>query len=476
MTGKEDAMGEMTRRRFIGAGALGAAGLLAGCAAPGGFPTIRKLTRPNFLVVLTDQQNLDALSAHGNPHVHTPNLDRLVRRGVSFMESHSANPVCSPARSALFTGRMASETGVPTNTRPIHESIPNLGQWLRRSGYDTAYAGKWHLPLDNPEKTGGFDLIPSAGMGQGDLADPVVSRSCESFLLNRKSKTPFLLVASFVQPHDICYWAIKNRAIVPEKLRFDRIADQLPDLPPNHKSTPRAPEHLYSGYGGFNEMQWRYYLYVYCRQVEMADADIGRVLDALEDSGHADNTIVIFTADHGEGAGRHMNVQKWYPYDEACKVPMIVSCPGNLLEDVQDRRHLVSGLDLVPTVCDYAQVGPPPDCRGRSLRPLLEGGSTEWREFVAVETQVCGRVIRTPRYKYVKYKGDPVEQLFDMEKDPWETENLYDRISLSDEVKTHRKLLAEWEASLKPIPPTHCDYPNPPWLQTLLDIQYGRSS
>ena len=132
------------------ASALGAAGLLGSCAAERGFTTISEGSRPNFLIILTDQQNLDALSAHGNPNVHTPNMDRLVRQGVSFLESHSANPVCSPARSALFTGRMASETGVVTNTRPILESIPNMGQWLRRSGYDTAYAGNWHLPLDNP--------------------------------------------------------------------------------------------------------------------------------------------------------------------------------------------------------------------------------------------------------------------------------------------------------------------------------------
>jgi arylsulfatase A-like enzyme len=195
-------------------------------------------------------------------------------------------------------------------------------------------------------------------------------------------------------------------------------------------------------------LQWRFYLYNYYRQVEMLDATVGRILDALESSTHADNTIVIFTSDHGEGAAHHQHVEKWYPYDEALKVPLVISCPGRIESDYRDQHHLVTGIDIISTMCDYAGVSAPPHARGYSLRPLLEHKNVEWRDFVAAEVQVVGRVIRTPHYKYVRYKDDPVEQLFDMEADPGETHNLYADSRYASVVTDHRKLLNEWESKL----------------------------
>ncbi|NOZ22835.1 MAG: sulfatase-like hydrolase/transferase [Planctomycetes bacterium] len=438
-----------TRRQFLQTTALGA-GALMGRAAFGD----AKAQRPNFLFIISDQLGLDAISAHGCPDVHTPNIDRLVKRGVTFMESHSTNPVCSPARSSMFTGRMPTETGVISNSRPIHPSRPNMGQWFSREGYEAVYCGKWHLPGGYPAEIEGFTVLPTGG-GQGALVDSTVSASCEAYLKNRNRGKPFVLAASLLQPHDICYWAIQAKTLVPEELAFPQIADRLPKLPPNHRARPRAPKKLDQiHYDGFSDAQWRYYLYIYYRQVEMVDGDIGRILDALEDSGQADNTIVIFTADHGEGRGRHMLVSKWYPYDEAVKVPLIVSCPGRMTEGLRDAEHLVSGLDIMSTMCDYAGIQPPPDCLGRSLRPLLERRPTEWREFVASEHRIIGRSIRTPQFKYVRYEGDPVEQLFDMKADPWETKNLYDNAKYASVVKDHQKLLDEWEARLKTVEPT----------------------
>ena len=467
-TKRESGSPRATRRQFlrtgvVGAGAL-ATGLSAGSAGALGAPAVATAgKRPNFVILLCDQLGLDAISGHGCPDVRTPNIDRLIERGVTFLESHSTNPVCSPARSSLFTGRMPVETGVITNNRPIHQSVPNMGQWLNRAGYESVYCGKWHLPAGYPTEMEGFTVLPSGG-GQGDLVDTIVSRNCEAYLKNRTGGDPFLLVASLLQPHDICYWAIQHKLLVPEELPFPRIADQLPELPPNHKARPPAPERLYNMvYKNFSDAQWRYYIYVYYRQVEMVDADIGRILDAVEDSGQADNTVIVLTADHGEGRGRHQHVQKWYPYDESVKVPMVVSCPGRIGENVQDATHLVSGLDLMSTVCDLAGIDPPADTLGMSLRPLLEGKPTEWREFVASEHHVVGRMLRTPQFKYVHYEDDPVEQLFDMKADPWETKNLYDDPQFAGVLEDHRKLLAEWRSRLKPVPPTPvANYQPPP--------------
>ncbi len=448
-----------TRREFLHTGSLAATAMMAGLApaqSPGDRPAQPVIAGkpPNFLFIISDQLGLDAISAHGCPDVHTPHIDRLVRRGVTFLESHSTNPVCSPARSSLFTGRMPVETGVISNNRPIHPSRPNLGQWLHGQGYDSYYCGKWHLPQGYPVAIDGFEVLPVGG-GQGDLVDGIVSRWTEAFLKSRQGPRPFLYVASLMNPHDICYWAIQGKALVPKTLPFDRLEGKLPQLPPNHTSQPAAPAKLAKTiYKRFSDQQWRYYIHVYYRQVEMVDAEIGRILDALDDSGLADQTVVIFTADHGEGRGRHLHVSKWYPYDEAAKVPMVVSSPGRMAEGLVDRSHLVCGLDVMSTICDYARLRPPADVVGRSLRPLLEQKPVEWREFVASEHQIIGRMLRTQAYKYVHYRDDPVEQLFDMVGDPWETKNLYRDPALADVLADHRKLLAEWQASLKPIAPT----------------------
>jgi choline-sulfatase len=353
-----------------------------------------------------------------------------------------------------MTGRMPVETGVIGNDRAINPACPTLGQWLRRYDYETVYTGKWHLPEGYTDKIDGFDVLP-VGNGQGDLVDGVVSRSSQAYLADRGGNKPFLLISSLLQPHDICYWAIQNEQLVPKDLPFSQLAGQLPPLPPNHTARPKAPLVLDNcRFTVFNDLQWQYYIYTYYRQVEMLDAEVGRILDAIELYGHTDNTIVIFTSDHGEGLGRHLNVQKWHPYDESMKVPMVVSCPSRIAAGRRDTTHLVSGLDVMSTVCDYANIAPPPDARGLSLRNLLENKPVQWREYIAADTNFSGRILRTDRYKYVTYPNDPIEQLFDMKADPWETVNLCDDPRYADVVRSHRNLLNEWQSHLKPIEPS----------------------
>jgi len=445
-----------TRREFLQTTAFGAGAIVTQRTNPNNAAErkITSKTQPNFLFIICDQLGLDAISAHGCPDAHTPNIDRLIRRGVTFLESHSTSPVCSPARSSFFTGRMPVETGVISNNRPIHADCPKMGPWFRQSGYETVYCGKWHLPGGYQVRIEGFNVIP-VGMGQGDLVDTVVSRSCEAFLKTRTKTKPFLLVSSLLQPHDICYWAIQQQHLVPKKLPFPQLSGRLPELPPNHKKLPHAPQRVNQvRYKNFADDQWRYYIYIYYRQVEMVDADIGRILDALEDSHQEDNTIIVLTSDHGEGRGRHQNVQKWHPYDEAMKVPLVVSCPGQIRENHRDATHLVSGMDIMTTMCDYAGIKAPPHNLNKSLRPLLEGKNVIWRESLSAECHRVGRILRTADYKYVKYPDDPVEQLFDMKNDPWETTNLYQQPKYADILKDHRRLLTEWQRQLMTVTPT----------------------
>ncbi len=444
-----------TRRDVLKAGGAGAAAL-AGRRAFGA-PKGRK---PNVLFIITDQQGLDTLSALGCPHIHTPHMDRLCQRGVAFLESYSSNPLCSPARSSMFSGRPTYETGVRVNGRPIRNTMPNMGQWLReQGGYETLYAGKWHLPQSYTPDIPGFQVITSGINGQGGVCDASVSRACQAYLRNRggASRRPFLLVASFLQPHDVCQF-VSMHAKSGEMPFYDMVKDQLPPLPPNHAFDPREPQAMtHKPRPAWSEAQWRYYIWNYYRMVEMVDAEMGRVLQALDDSGEADDTLVVFTADHGEGRGRHKLVTKNYLYDEAAKVPLVVAAPG-AGRGGREGQRLVSGLDILPTVCDYAGLETPPHMRGWSLRPLLEGKGKWSRDFAPAEVTIAGRMVRTTRYKYIAYVNDPVEQLFDMQADPGETKNLATEANHADALKHHRTLLADWEQSLDIAP-----FPVPKW-------------
>jgi len=459
MDRKEDARkigtypaGRITRRDLLGAGA---AALMAG-VKPNTFaaPAVNKKQKPNILFIVTDQQGLDTISASGCKYANTPNMDRLVRAGVSFSESYCTNPLCSPSRSSLFTGRMPSETGVITNNVGIPASIPNMGQWFGQHGYECVYSGKWHLWHPQPYEIPGFKVLPTGMNTRGAIGDSVTSRVCRGYIMNRTASKPFLLVASFLQPHDICGW-VSQHANAPDVLPYPEIAYELPPLPGNFDYDPHAPFNARNHQGRikWSKQQWRYYLWSYFRQVEMVDAEIGRLLDALDQSGHADNTLIVFTSDHGEGMARHQTALKNFLYDEAAKVPMIVAWPKRLRQNVQDKEHLVSGLDAVSTICDYAGIDNPPKARGRSLRPLLEGKSCKWREFLAAEVVTTGRMIRTAEYKYVTFANDPVRQLFDMANDPGETKNLIRDAKYASVIADHKKMLQEWENKLEP-PPT----------------------
>lgn len=459
-----------SRRQFLKTGALAAGSVLAastGCnrlfpnstmgtasstSAKSSAPAILKNRKPNILFITADQLGIDAISAHGCAHVQTPNIDRLVRRGVSFTESYSSNPVCSPARSSWYTGRMPVETGVVQNGLPIHPSRPNLGQWLTSQGYDAVYTGKWHVPDGYPVQIKGFTILP-VGDGQGHLTDTIVARNCQAYLSQRSRQKPFALCANLLQPHDICFFGVFYRDLVPPDVPFSAAKNALPNLAPSHNIRLAEPEKL-AAYKpkDWTDRQWQYYSYAYFRQVEMLDVDIGRILDALDRSGEAENTMVIFTSDHGESRGRHGKAGKWTPYDEAAKVPLILSWPGRIAEGRKDEKHLVSGMDILPTMCELVGVKCPPITTARSLAPLLQDKQTDWRDYLVFETQVAGRVVCTNDYKYVEYEGDSQRQLFDRQSDPWETKNIINEPFRAQTVTDHQKLLAQWNARMEPVP------------------------
>ncbi len=451
---------EFLKLSLTATAALVSTSYLGGCA-----PAFIKKRKPNMLLIMTDQQHIDTIAGMGCDQVRTPWFDKYCTEGVHFRQSYSTNPVCSPARSSILTGRMASETGVYGNNLPIRKEVPNVGQWFRsKSAYDTYYAGKWHLPKSWVQSIPGFDLLTPGVQNQGNIGDSMVSMACEGFFHNRKpSDDPYLMVASLFQPHDICQWYRLNMNNQ-STLQYPQIESLLPPLPKNFDKIPLESsviEDLRKAHepvkGGWSELMWQYYLYVYYRQVEMVEAEISRILQALEDSGQRENTLVMITSDHGEGMAEHRMIRKNYLYEASAKVPLIVSWPDQMQSNHDDKRNLVSGIDLVPTMCDYAEIASPGNIHSRSLRPLLENRETTWRSNLISEVSHGGhgvkdqlaRMVRTDKYKYTIYSRDRVEQLFDLEKDPGEIDNLATKSGYGQNLLEHRNLLKAWESKLE---------------------------
>jgi arylsulfatase A-like enzyme len=419
--------------------------------------------KPNILFLITDQHTVGALSCAGNPWVKTPNLDRLALRGVRFEKSYCTYPLCCPSRGTFFTSRMPHELGIYGNfdAELSAKGVPTMGELFQSAGYDTAYAGKWHLQAPFPgvtdaagnHKIPGFEVLPISGRnphkvdlekeGKGLTVDPNSADAAIKFLRQPHSK-PFLLVASILNPHDICEYpecaALRN--LLPKD------PGQLPPARPNLKDTDPLPSALnrqINQKGDWTELQWSQYLWVYYRLAEIADGEVGRVLAALDETGLAASTLVVFTSDHGEMMGSHRMVTKQKLYEESASVPLVIALPGG--QPAVDRQHLVSGLDIMPTVLDYAGIATPASAEGRSLRPLVEGTKTPWRDFVVTEnvSGVDSRMVRTDRYKLIRYAaGENPEQFFDLEQDPGELKNLVADASLAGEVTRHRRLLEQW--------------------------------
>ncbi|MHC4169369.1 MAG: sulfatase family protein [Planctomycetota bacterium] len=380
-----------------------------------------KSSAPNIVFVHVDQMRHDAISALGNQHVHTPNIDRLMADGTSFLRSYSANPVCCPARASWYTGRASSEHGVIQNQRPLLESVPDLGQWMGERGYACFYAGKWHIPNRRVDKS--FTLLPG-GYGHGEKGDPGVASVAAGFLHNYDRRRPFFLNVGFLNPHDCCYltFAPKNPSI-----KFDlcgMLRDELPPAPGSFNVETGAT----SREGGrWDKDKVRLYNYYYYRMVEMVDAEVGRVYDALRHSRHAQNTLFILTSDHGEMGGHHDLFKKGVFYDAALRVPLVCVFGGRVKAGRRDSEHLVSGLDIPATILDYAGLEPMPGMTvAESLRPLLEAKPTNWRDYVVAESNSAGgphRAVCMRDYKAV-LNQDGSASLHNLKADPLEMQDL----------------------------------------------------
>ena len=412
--------------------------------------------RPGIIVIMTDQQTAGAMSCAGNPWVETPAMDALAADGVRFTRAYCPYPLSGPCRASLITGRMPFEVGAFDNAdRPYEADMQaGIGHRIAGAGYECLYAGKWHVPEVNlPDSGTGFRRISKMG-------DPTLADACDAVLKEYDGRKPLFLVASLLNPHEICEYG-RNETLQYGELEPFPTAE-CPNLPANFMPSTYAPEALalesaasprYHNTATYTQDDWRRYLYAYYRFVERVDREVGRIVEVLKVRGVYDDSVIIFLSDHGDGVAAHGWNQKWNLQEEVVNVPLIVKPPkGTGLRGVCNDEALSNvGLDLYVTVCDYAGVVPDPErYRGRSLRPVAEGRQAELHDVVFVETLLSGVGMRGwsivgKRYKYVLYQwGRNREALYDLETDPGEMVNLAVDRRYKGELRRMRRALYDW--------------------------------
>lgn len=420
--------------------------------------------RPNIIFILSDDQGPWAAGCYGNPEIRTPHIDRIAARGVRFDNFFCASPVCSPARASLLTGRIPSQHGIHQWIH--HENMgPQAQQYLagevaytdilNQYGYRCGLSGKWHMG-DSLRPQHGLDFWYCHQQGGGPYHNAPMIRDGVPYeepgyvtdvitdealgFLDRRHDEQFYLSVHYTAPHSP--WTGHPQDIV----------DSYDDCP--FASCPQEPRHpsptaLTDQCLGNREM-----LKGYFAAVTAMDANIGRILDRVEQFGLTNDTLIVFVSDNGFSCGHHGFWGKGngtHPrnmYENSVKVPFIMSHPGVIAQG-QSVSTMVSAYDFMPTLLDYLSL-PQPEGRnlpGQSFAPLLTEGDAAPHELICVYDEYGPvRMIRTAEWKYVHRYGYGFNELFDLVNDPDERENLVDVPSQQARVKELRGEMEEWFA------------------------------
>jgi len=454
----------MKRRTFLkNIGFSIAALTMPGCneSSQKGLP----VKKPNVLFIMTDQQFADIMSCRmGTKYINTPAMDSLAKDGMLFTEAYSPNPLCMPARNSIFTGRYPHETGCQKNSKGKLDpaEFPNMGTYFKNAGYDTGYIGKWHKWYSSKDtQSHGFDMTALLhGKGHdNELPAPAIE------FMQKNRQNPFLLVVSFSNPHDVCQLA-RHQELPSGPIPPLPPMDQRPPLKPNAAppinesdaiTLMRRSYHNSKTFpvGNYDEDKWRRLIWGYYRLVEKVDALIGKVLDGLKASGQIDNTLIVFTSDHGDCHGAHRFNQKTVFYEESARIPLILSYK-NVIERGTSDLLVNTGIDILPTMLDFANIDQPKKLPGRSLKQITLGDRPKkWRDYIVVQNymtqggpvdgttpKIKGRMVRSNSYKYCLYdQGKQRQELFDIKNDRLETKNLAKNPKYNNILKQHQDLL-----------------------------------
>ena len=452
--------------------------------ASGGAQT--KMSRPNILFLMADQHRADCLGVEGNRAIHTPNLDRIAHEGVRFRHAYSSTPTCTPARTALLTGLSPWNHGM-LGMGQVAERYPlEMPRALRDAGYYTMGIGKmhWHpqrnahgfhrMVLDESgrEETPDFrsdyrswfwsqapNLDPDAtGIGWNDYtAKPYalpealhptrwISDVAVSFLESYQRPEPFFLKVSWERPH--------SPYDPPERL-FRRYADA--PIPPAAvgawaaKYAPRSWPKDDIWHGAMATEAIRHSRQGYYGSVTFVDEQIGRILNTLERRGWLEQTLILYVSDHGDMTGDHNLWRKSYAYESSARVPLLMRWPAGMVSAPRGRTldEPVEIRDILPTFLEAAGTEPKERIDGRSLLGPAAGKARDWRTTIDLEHDVCyspenhWNALTDGRWKYIFHAPDGAEQLFHLERDPAELNDLAGTSEHADTLRIWRNRLIE---------------------------------
>ncbi|MFP4380811.1 MAG: sulfatase-like hydrolase/transferase [Candidatus Sumerlaeia bacterium] len=414
--------------------------------------------RPNILFFFSDQQRWDTCGCYGQKLDTTPTLDRLAKEGVLFQNAFTCQPVCGPARACLQTGLYATQVGCNINSQALPIFADTIAKRLDQAGYETGYVGKWHLATNYglkwdqappgvqpvnfanqpipPERRGGYrdfwvasDILEFSSHGYGGCmwdgdgnkrewdeetyrADAQTDYALE-FLNSRDGKKPWFLFCSYIEPHH----------------QNDRNTYEGP-----HGSKERFADYEVPGDLVDTEGDWRENYPDYLGCIRSLDDNLGRIVDALEKNGMRENTLIIFTSDHGSHFRTRNKEYKRSCHDGCTHIPMVLNGPG--FDQGKRIEDMVSLIDLPRTILRAAETPQPIAIQGLDLQDVIAGKSDRDTVFIQISEDHVGRAIRTSRWKYsVRAPGLPgngpnmsdvyVEDfLYDLEADPHERKNL----------------------------------------------------
>jgi arylsulfatase A-like enzyme len=419
----------------------------------------------NILFMFADQMHAFAMGCMGNTEVKTPNLDRLASEGTLFRNCYSNAPVCTPFRATLVSGQYGSQTDTLSNCAYIPGGTRTLAASLNDGGYRTSWVGKWHLG-----DKGNIAIVPEL---RADFTDFIGYQCYNDFLhgvkffdedgvehvydhhrtdvttdiaierLGKIKDNPFAMFVSYQNPHypEQPAWRFEQMYEDVTFTRRPNASDVDPytktQSPPSPK--PQENDPLYQKYG--NDLDE--YLRQYNAMVTQLDDNVGRMLDALDEMGIADSTVVIFTSDHGDMQGSQGLVNKGLPWEESSHIPLVVRAPGGVSgSEIED---LVSGVDFFPTCLDYAGCGDEPSCEGDSFAALTQETSAEPMNRAIFSEMKPWCMVRKGDHKLVADK-DPftLTHLFDIANDPYELNNLLDSADHKDIQADLRAQLEAW--------------------------------
>lgn len=398
-------------------------------------------TRPNTLVILTDDLRWDALGCTGHPFAKTPNIDRLAREGARFESAFVTTPLDSPSRATLFTGQYAHQHDVRTNGEngALSMKLKTFAQMQQKTGYETALIGKWHMGTEDAPRPGFDRWVSFKGQGQyvnptfnvdgkavqqaGYVTDLLNSYAIE-FIRKRRGK-PFSLVLS--------HKAVHGPQVTADKYRNLYASDPIRHVS-NGNSSLEGKSALRRKIDGEQPSKPTSDETIRSQLQTLASVDdgVGKILAALDEIKQLDNTLVIFTSDNGYFWGEHGLTDKRAAYDESIRVPLLLRYPAIARAGTR-LRNFVLNADLAPTILEVSRVAPAPEMRGRSLVPLLQGRAKAWRTQFLAEYFEEARVtripswqaIRTDRWKYIRYTNlDGMDEFYDLASDPYEMKNL----------------------------------------------------